>query len=328
MTRFTRRNNPVAHARSGFTLIELLVVIAIIGVLIALLLPAINAAREAARLSHCQANLKQLGIALFNHHDAMGRFPRGAVGRDPKTGEYPTTVGSGQAGSGLATAASKRESFVVALLPYLEQEALLSQYDQKVSWNHENNAAARRVPLAAFQCPSDRTVLYENSDFKGNYGLNWGTNTYFDQGKGPGIGGVAPFYLNFGARDKSIGDGMSKTLAMMEMIQAPTTSGQPDRRGRVWDDDTTSYQISTKLVPNSTETDVGLCRHQPGENLPCQTTTGSAKDDTIGARSRHAGGVNVLLFDGSVHFIANGIDATLWKGLSTMSGYEQLGDSL
>lgn len=305
--------------RSGFTLIELLVVIAIIGVLIALLLPAIQAARAAARASHCQANMKQLGIALFNHHDVYGRFPLGGVGRDPKTGEYPAEAKSGSS----AKAKVIRTPFVVSLLPYLEQDNLADQYNPKANWSDETNATVRRTTINLFQCPSDTTVVYDNSDVKGNYGINWGKKTYLDQGGNmEGWAGVAPFFLNYGARDKTIGDGMSKTLAMLEILQAPSNGDNKDRRGRIWDEDTGTYQVSTLHLPNSLEMDRGVCVHQPGYNLPCLNTGGDPQEDTLAARSRHSGGVYVLLFDGSVQFAANGINETVWQALSTTNGYE------
>jgi prepilin-type N-terminal cleavage/methylation domain-containing protein len=96
----------IRPGRRGFTLIELLVVIAIIAVLIALLLPAVQAAREAARRIQCTNNLKQLALSTQNYHDINGRFPIGAIGHDPITGNYPTV--------------QYRQPFIVGVLPFLE----------------------------------------------------------------------------------------------------------------------------------------------------------------------------------------------------------------
>src|SRR5687767_8868235 len=130
--------------RSGFTLVELLVVIAIIGVLVALLLPAVQAAREAARRMQCGNNLKQIGIAALNYENAKKEFPAGSgYGRDEPS---PT--------------------WIVSLFPYFEQGNIASRYDYKVFANVEPNLTlARTVSLPMLVCPSDQesgTPILEN----------------------------------------------------------------------------------------------------------------------------------------------------------------------
>jgi prepilin-type N-terminal cleavage/methylation domain-containing protein len=179
--------------RKGFTLIELLVVIAIIGVLIALLLPAVQSAREAARRMQCTNNLKQIGLALHNYHDTHGRFPLGSTQVATPVGPY-------------------RQPFLTALMPFLEQRALYESYNYHLSFQTENNATTRTYRVGVFDCPSDTPQTFVNNggnvtDVKGSYGVNWGQNTYGDQVL------PAPFFLNYGATFAEIRDGTSNNVA-------------------------------------------------------------------------------------------------------------------
>ena len=163
-------------------------------------------------------------------------------------------------------------------------------------------------------------------DVKGNYGLNWGTKKYWDQGRGTGMA-AAPFYMGYGARFAAITDGTSNTLGMMEMRQAPSPNGNPpaiDRRARLWNDDSVNYQVSTRIGPNSRSPDFGVCVNDPGQALPCLNDTNSANALTfyMGARSRHPGGVNALFCDGSVRYIKDTIGLPVLQALSTMNGGE------
>jgi prepilin-type N-terminal cleavage/methylation domain-containing protein len=291
----------------GFTLVELLVVIAIIGILIALLLPAVQAAREAARRARCSNNLKQLGLALHQYHELQKSYPVGAVGVNPATGSY----------SGGRT----RTPFCVFLLPHLEQDNRHNLYDFKKHWYVQLKVIGEY--LNAWHCPSaqSRQMWHAGDTFweaKGSYGLNWGQNTYMDQGK------PAPFYLEYGARAADIRDGLTNTLAMTEMLQAPSEQGQPiDRRGRIWNEDSSCYQITTKLTPNSSAPDVGRCANRPEMDLPCINTGSTPKSaHYMAARSKHPSGVQVMLCDGSVHFASDSINLQLWKDLSSQAGEE------
>src|SRR5688500_2633618 len=123
----------VNQSRRAFTLVELLVVIAIIGVLVALLLPAVQAAREASRRTHCRNNLRQIGLAVTNHHDAKGHYPPGRVRED-------------QFGA----------SWAFELLPYMEQQQIHQAFDESLRVDDDRNAQAMRTPVPAFYCPSRR----------------------------------------------------------------------------------------------------------------------------------------------------------------------------
>jgi prepilin-type processing-associated H-X9-DG protein len=114
---------------------------------------------------------------------------------------------------------------------------------------------------------------------------------------------------------------------MMEMRQAPSPNGSPpaiDRRGRLWNDDSSNYQVSTRLTPNSRLPDYGVCVSDPVQGIPCINDTNSADALTfyMTARSRHPGGVNGLFCDGSVHFFKDTIGLPVWKALSTMNAGE------
>ena len=307
---------PARPRPRGFTLIELLVVIAIIAVLIALLLPAVQSAREAARRIQCVNNMKQLGLALHNYSSTHEQFPIG-VYRVPSTG--------------LNLPNGYKAVFVVGILSYIEQGNLYASYNMNLLFNNAANATTRLTTIAAYNCPSDIPQVFNQvsgstfvpMDVKGSYGLNWGTNHYWDQGLGNGQA-AAPFYMGYGARFAAITDGTSNTLAMMEMRQAPSPNGNPptiDRRARLWNDDSINYQISTRLAPNSRQPDYGVCVDDPGQALPCLPDTNSANALTfyMGARGRHPGGVNSLFCDGSVRFVKDSVALNVWQALSTMN---------
>lgn len=297
----------------GFTLIELLVVIAIIAVLVSLLLPAVQSAREAARRIQCVNNLKQIGLAIHNYNNSYDRFPMGAVGRSPLTGQLPA-------------GAQYRRPFCIAIYPYLEQRAIYESYNNNIGFNGPENASARMAKINAWQCPSDQSFLFNEGgvfpttvmDYKGSYGVNWGANEFFNQGPGR-----APFWISYGASIAEITDGTSHTLALMEMVQVPQPNGfsPVDRRARIWNDDPGCYQLSTRIAPNSTQPDIGQCRNATELQAPC-TNVADALVHSLGSRSRHPGGVNTLLCDGSVRFIKNSVNLASWQALGTSRGGE------
>ena len=207
---------------------------------------------------------------------------------------------------------------------------------QASSFNTADNLTARTIRLAVYQCPSDDPQVFGQLpgaatnplDPKGNYGLNWGIKEFWDQGAGQGAT-IAPFGLGFGAKFADIIDGTSNTLAMIEMRQAPSPGGNPlavDRRGRLWNDDSACYEVSMRMGPNSQLPDYAACVNAPVNGLPCINDTNSANSLLFyqAPRSRHAGGVNALFCDGSVHYIKNTVNVPVIQGLSTIRGGEVL----
>jgi prepilin-type N-terminal cleavage/methylation domain-containing protein len=293
---------PVRRRPSGFTLVELLVVIAIIATLIGLLLPAVQSAREAARRSSCSNNQKQLGLAMHNYHTAKGRLPPGRQ-------SFVTS-----------TSGTQWSPTVAFLLPFIEERGRADLYDFKKNWDAQIAVVGQVIP--AYQCPSDTSQVMDQSqsasgDRKGNYGQNFGQNT---NGKPFLVGnGKAPFAGKYGAKFAEITDGTSKTLMLMEMIQAPSAAGQVvDRRARIWNPSGGTYQVFTKETPNSKANDVSTCADRPEVGLPCTNITAEA-DYTLVSRSKHVGGATVACCDGSVRFVTEDVDLAAWQAASSIN---------
>ncbi|PQO34661.1 DUF1559 domain-containing protein [Bremerella cremea] len=298
------------EVRHGFTLVELLVVIAIIGVLIALLLPAVQQAREAARRMQCSNNHKQIGLAMHNYHDTYNSFPAGT---------YGCCWGTWQ----------------VSILPYVEQNNLYENYnvDDKYGsaprYGSTENLDVTSQRLEAFTCPSDTpnaplgtAPLAITSH---NYAANYGNTGYAQQANLNGeVFGGAPFeYVSGGSNEyygfKDIVDGTSNTLLAAEVLQGQSR----DLRGFTWWGDASSF--TAYLPPNASEPDriysSSYCNSLPQLNLPCDVSTSSAPT-MFAARSRHPGGVQVTLCDGSSRFIAETIRLDVWRYLATTRGRE------
>jgi prepilin-type N-terminal cleavage/methylation domain-containing protein/prepilin-type processing-associated H-X9-DG protein len=306
--------------RQGFTIIELLVVIAIIAVLIALLLPAVQSAREAARRAQCANNLKQIGLAMLNYHDTVGTLP------------------PGRKGWGWGT-------WQMFVLPYLEQQPLYNAYNQLgdslndvtldslLLYMGPANDTVTTRRLAVFTCPTDSPNAPLEDVTSHNYGCNYGnTDIYAD----PSLNGVrfggAPFgdigadptHPNSGTRSvglAQITDGTSRTLLAAELVQGQGA----DLRGFTWYGPNSGF--TAYLGPNSVLPDVlteqSQCVYPYSTNPPC--TWNTLQDDLpvfLAARSRHPAGVNVLMADGSVHFVKNQVSLTVWRALSTTQGGE------
>jgi len=306
MSRHPPRRSP------GFTLIELLVVIAIIAILIGLLLPAVQKVREAAARIKCSNNLKQLALAMHNYHDTNSQFPKGASN-------------------------NPRQTWVMYVWPYIEQTALASQVNLATQQFYTapatipgtlNGLTGAKVPL--YSCPSDTGADLDASGEtymrrRGNYVVNWG-QTYYDTA--PNTGFLAPFYHMSGNRSTpgivkmtSISDGTSNTLMMAETLSAKSHNDN-DWRGDIQNDDGV-FKFMTFLTPNSNAQDVVNWAIADNDPLMPVTTSGSQHS---AARSRHSGGVNVALCDGSIRFIRNSIPISTWQNLGTMNGGEVVGD--
>jgi prepilin-type N-terminal cleavage/methylation domain-containing protein len=307
--------------RSGFTLVELLVVIAIIGTLVGLLLPAIQAAREAARRSSCVNNLKQWGLAMHLHHDAVKHFPYfGQRRNDPET----NTTGDLQS-----------RSFAVSLWPYLEMLDLYSRYDlDKRFWDAPNSALSQ-TPAPVYYCASDRpNAMFRGGNPKydvcrGNYMVNFGPSVGSHVGKQ-----VAPFGIRFGSNQgnfvpfctklSQVTDGTSATLLVAEVrFPAFDDGSRQDARGSPL---THWAPFVTAAAPPNSGTDMLKSGRCSDTSLPCtEVSQDLFTQIRFVARSQHPGGVNAVLCDGTVRFFPDSVDPGVWQELSTMNSGNPLG---
>lgn len=310
----------------GFTLVELLVVIAIIGILVALLLPAVQAAREAARRASCVNILKQWGLAMQMHHDAKKELP--AAGFSSNGGDSGT-----------------RHGWPPYLWEYVEQGALADRFDYNVSYSlipnaypltHPDPIALAQAPsnttIPVYNCPSDRgpaKIRYKIEVIRGNYVVNWGPMYYQISARPPTVRG--PFGLrDYKSRDKPLRnnfrkftDGVSNTLIMSEIIEHPDDNA-PDGRGDIQNDGGDGI-FMTLYTPNTSIPDTqwsNWCVSTP--EMPCSTATGTGNNRQLhsSARSMHPGGVNGVYGDGHVEFFIDSVALNYWQGLGTIDGQE------
>ena len=336
---------------SAFSLVELLVVITIIGILISLLLPAVQAAHEAARRLQCSSNLKQLGLAMHNYISTCGYLPNAGW-------PAPLSIPAGM------HSYLSDYSPLAKLLPYCEQQNLQNLIDFNIFMGHPGQdqlpetlrvAAATTVPM--FLCPSDAekpvhllalvkndptTIQYTGS----NYAMNGGSG--MDGVFHPGMGASDGLcYVSAKLRLDDIKDGTSHTVAFVESLRGPcntlSATGVPDvqvyraqvppatatpatanaaETGRLvalsvtgWD----GNRLSVWLRGSSPAGPVMNGRFTP--NIPIPDIMGGSAKITA-ARSRHPGGVNACFGDGSVRFVGDLIDRASWHALWTRAGGE------
>jgi prepilin-type N-terminal cleavage/methylation domain-containing protein/prepilin-type processing-associated H-X9-DG protein len=320
-----RRCHPRLHrSRHGaFTLIELLVVIAIIAVLIALLLPAVQAAREAARRLQCTSNLKQLGLAMHNYHQALGVYPMGVM----VTGYQ----GPGDPGVGYRNVCS----WITFILPYFEQQAVYNQVNFNVLQLGAENTTAGGTVINTLICPSDPTGRVDPSwaptNYRGCIGSNgnrWTFNGLFGANSGIGVQNVI--------------DGTSNTLASGESLKGDeNVNTMADNYVGTYDTTISAEQINTcqSLATNTASlfsdrgvswmlgagSDVFFSADRP-PNSPLIDCVAPEKGTTnFALRSKHPGGANVGLGDGSVRFMKDSVDRSVIRALGTRAGGEVIG---
>lgn len=315
--------------RQGFTLIELLVVIAIIGVLVALLLPAIQQAREAARRSQCTNNLKQIGVALHAYNETNGMFPGACIYR---------WYASPGAGGGYQVK--------VALLPFMDQQPLYDMINFDFNTSHYggtvNNETLKQRRIASFLCPSDQTPANAGRG-PTNYPRNLGLFGYDTRGPWQRHGSTANLLID------SIRDGTTQTAAFSEKVLGPAYGGPGPNNidfGNTTSLGSLTYeQLLTALdqgCPAGSPQDTRYTArgseswlqsrtrgnayydHGRSPNSPGCLRTGGQNSlyGTTPASSYHSGGVNVLMFDGSVTFVGDSVSAKIWRAASTIKGGE------
>ena len=311
-------------SRHGFTLVELLVVIAIIGTLIGLLLPAVQNARESARRSACGNNLKQLGLAMYNHVDARGRFPYGWG-----NGYLTTTSGT----------VHDRDCWFQRILPYIEQQSLSDRYEANTTSTVNNiSSTIINTTVSSMFCSSDpsspTTGGSGGNGFQGNYlvsagacttaaqtswgsaedGRNynrqWGMFGYQENPNRTGTYGT-------GLRPSLCTDGLSKTLLASETIIRGRAGSSWDAGGYWGSSNFGGVSFITFDPPNTSVADRNhTCKSETWPQAPCTSAGGGSPARFWNyARSRHSGGVNVALCDAAVRFVTDVVDPTVWRNL-------------
>jgi prepilin-type N-terminal cleavage/methylation domain-containing protein len=327
------------RSRPAFTLVELLVVIAIIGVLVALLMPAVQAAREAARRSSCSNNLRQMVLAIHNYMDTEGSLP-------------PAVTFTAPAGGGGSWSVQAR------ILPYMEQLNLQNLIDFRFNYsdvvNAPQHAQVTQMRIPAYVCPSEIKAVPRVgtplTHFPVSYGINYGT--WFVYYAPTASSGNGAFVVNARLTDSAFLDGMSNTIALGEvktyqaMIRnsgTPATMGAPPpptpaevlayggtfgTTGHTeWVDGkihetgiTTTFPPNTRVLFNSGGTNYDVDFISRSESISATVPTYAA----VTSRSYHPGVSQAALMDGSVRPVSSAIDLATWRGLGSRDGGESV----
>ena len=302
-------NRRIRFGRPAFTLVELLVVMAIIGIMISLILPAVQSARETARRAQCQNNLVQLVLAVNNYEMAHGVYPPGTV---DSTGPIHN-IESGY-----------HHNWVSQLLPYIDQQAAYAHVDRQVSVYHKNNAEVRKLGIRVLRCPS--SAWLSGKGYSEYAGTHHSVEAPID------VDNNGVFFLNSRIRYQDIRDGTSQTFFLGEKLTMPGdlgwmsgTNGTLRNTGTPLNDILSMASGDPKSVDGphdapgaATSDDEETSDDKETESGPVSTTS-TAQNDTVvgGFSSYHPGGANFAFGDGSLRFISETISITV---------YEQLGN--
>lgn len=320
---FSQLKNP---GRRGFTLIELLVVIAIIAILISLLLPAVQQAREAARRSQCKNNLKQIGLALHNYHDTFTALPAGSI-------VLSNPTGTRDFGHGWTWHAS--------ILPYIDQAPLYAQIQgpnsggmgsERGTTTSVKQRLAGRTVIEVFACPSQPDTRsgpqkggYAPSNYNGNMGTligPSGDNCYGGSITTPAqlrrgnqcMAADGIFFISSSVKFRDVTDGLSNTIFVSEVIDS---GGEATALGGLGSDRKHCFSGGADSNPPTEMSEYLIAAES---NDPINNYTEEA------AGSHHVGGAQFLQGDGAVRFISENISMTIYRGISTRAGGEILGE--
>ncbi len=339
-----RSLNPTRQDTRGFTLVELLVVIAIIGILVALLLPAIQAARGAALRNSCANNMRQQGLAIHNHIDTFKRLPSGGEGTDFSV-------------AGKASTAFDLNSTFTQLLPFMEENSIAKQMDLKYAYDDKRapkNAIACKNRIASFECPA---TAFDDEDPKKFGRTDYMPTVYTDIDPATGLRNQSATNRKDGAlalrkaRVATISDGLSKTIAICEdagrnteyvksdkyksgagidpqltgpgvPVQYDSSHDHPSYPGfrpvARWAEPNVGNGVSgppnssagsIKGVINQSNTPVG-----GPTDCPWTTNNCGPNDEPF---SFHPAGINAVFADGSTHFLTDNIDAIMMRYMVT-----------
>lgn len=302
--------------RDGFTLVELLVVIAIIGILIGMLLPAVQQVREAARRTSCANNLIQIGLALHNYEFAHEHFPAGTTN---KTGPI------------LSEAKGQHVSFFVPLLGYLSQRGIAENFDASLGTYAAANLPAREMSIPTFRCPSfdDRQILFTNGVGVTNYaGCHHGSETPIDRDNN-GI-----FFLNSETTFADIKDGASNTVLVGEMMPNADHLGWASgtrstlRNTSQWGADRNLRGQGFRGADFSMMEGMDEFDEEEFEaKIEEETDEERAEKLLVGGfDGEHPGGANACLADGSVRLIGDDIDANVLSSIGSRADLQMMGD--